>query len=99
MEDEIRNRYEYESICVHNPLRSATLIPSVCDYTYIEIPLRVRIKRIILKTLKVMLILLLFIAFITVGTILIIKYCPDIYPIYLLFVLALGWTVAELITD
>ena len=88
-----------DSMYVRSPLRTACLRPCIYDCKPVIIPLWKRISRISIRIAKILLFINIAIILITGGTLLIEKFCPVIYHIWLLFILGAGYVSAEFIFD
>ena len=89
----------YKDICyIHSPNQMIELVPCIDAGEKIEpIPLKKRIIKVLLNILKIVSVLSIFLAFIIIGTILIVKFCPNLYVPFLLLVFMLGYLCSEII--
>lgn len=84
-------------IYVYNPLRTALLVPAVCDMTPEPVvPLHKRISRIMIRIAKILLFAHVALIVLIGGTLLINAFCPSLYGLWLLFVFIAGIVSSEI---
>lgn len=84
---------------IYNSTKTAVLMPLFIDITPEPIiPLRKRIIKIMFSLVKILLFIQIILVVLIGGTLLIMKFCPLIYPIWLILVFVAGWIIGEIIS-